>query len=62
MNQPGLKQIVKSVLGALIGVQSEQQRQQDFGTRSPLPYLIAGIIVTLFFVSVLLLIVHLVLR
>ena len=42
----------------MIGVQSEQQRQQDFASSSPIPFIIAGIIFTLFFVLTLLLIVY----
>lgn len=60
--KPGLRQILKAVFGAFIGVQSEQQRQQDFQTQSPMPYLIAGVIVTVCFVLGLVLIVQLVLR
>lgn len=53
--RPGLRQLLKAVLGALIGVQSEQQRQQDFQSSSPLPYLVIGVLVTLLFVLALLL-------
>ncbi|MFC0049095.1 DUF2970 domain-containing protein [Rheinheimera tilapiae] len=56
--KPGLRQILKAVFGAFIGVQSEQQRQQDFQTQDPLPYIIAGVIVTLCFVLGLMLIVR----
>jgi len=59
--RPGLRQILKAVIGAFIGVQSEQQRQQDFQTQGPLPYIIAGVIVTLCFVLGLILVVSLVL-
>ncbi|ALZ75574.1 DUF2970 domain-containing protein [Rheinheimera sp. F8] len=59
--KPGLRQILKAVFGAFIGVQSEQQRQQDFQTQGPLPYIIAGVIVTLCFVLGLILVVSLVL-
>ncbi|WP_306519632.1 DUF2970 domain-containing protein [Rheinheimera sp.] len=59
--QPGLKQVFKAVAGALIGVQSEQQRQQDFNSNSPMPYILVGIIVTVLFVVTLLLIVRAVL-
>ena len=55
--RPSLLQIIKAVCGAMIGVQSEQQRQRDFSASSPLPFIIAGIIFTLFFVLTLLLIV-----
>ena len=58
---PSLKQVFKAVTGALIGVQSEQQRQQDFNSSSPLPYIVVGIIVTVLFVVALLLIVSAVL-
>jgi hypothetical protein len=56
--KPGLRQILKAVFGAFIGVQSEQQRQQDFQTQGPLPYIIVGVIVTLCFVLGLMLIVR----
>jgi hypothetical protein len=55
--QPSWRQIVKAVLGAMAGIQSEQQRQQDFSTNSPIPYIVAGVISTLLFVAVLLLVV-----
>ncbi|KKO49694.1 membrane protein [Arsukibacterium sp. MJ3] len=54
-------QVVKAVLGAFIGVQSEKQRQQDFQSNSILPYIIVGIITALLFVAALLLTVNLVL-
>ncbi|WP_333606454.1 DUF2970 domain-containing protein [Arsukibacterium sp.] len=60
-NKPGWRQVLKAVLGAFIGVQSEQQRQQDFNASSPAPFIIAGLIITLFFVLLLLLTVRLVL-
>ncbi|TXH97688.1 MAG: DUF2970 domain-containing protein [Rheinheimera sp.] len=59
--KPGLRQILKAVFGAFVGVQSEQQRQQDFQTQSPLPYIIAGVVVTFLFVLGLVLIVRIVL-
>ncbi len=62
MSKPGLKQIIKSVLGAFVGVQSEQQRKMDFESTSPIPYIVTGVLFALLFVAVLLLIVHLVLR
>ena len=54
-------QVIKAVLGAFAGVQSEQQRQMDFQTNSIVPYVIAGIIAALLFVAALLLTVSLVL-
>ena len=35
-------QIIKSVLAALFGVQSQQQHQQDFKHSSPWPFIIIG--------------------
>jgi hypothetical protein len=52
--KPNWRQVVKAVLAAFAGVQSEQQRQQDFSARSPLPYIIVGVIFTLLFVAILL--------
>ena len=59
--KPGLKQIIKAVAGAFIGVQSEQQRQQDFNSQSPMPYIIAGVVMTVLFVATLVIIVSVVL-
>lgn len=42
--------VVKSVLAALLGVQSNQKRQQDFSSGKPAAYLLTGFIVTLLFV------------
>lgn len=58
--KPAVTQLLKAVFGAMIGVQSEQQRQQDFRSQSIVPYLITGIVVTLLFVALLLTIVSLV--
>lgn len=60
-HQPGLKQIIKAVAGAFIGVQSEQQRQQDFNSQSPMPYIIVGVVMTVLFVAALVTIVSVVL-
>ncbi|WP_413229047.1 DUF2970 domain-containing protein [Arsukibacterium sp.] len=57
----GTWQVIKAVLGAFAGVQSEKQRQLDFQTKSILPYLIVGIIFAMLFVAGLLLTVTLVL-
>lgn len=45
--------IALSVAAALFGVQSESNRQIDFKQRSPLPFIIGGIIAIVFFVAVL---------
>lgn len=54
---PGFKQVFKAILGAVVGVQSEQQRQQDFQSTTIWPYLVAGIFAVGVFVVVLLLLV-----
>lgn len=57
MATSSIKQIFKAVAGAMIGVQSEEQRRQDFNSQSPIPYIIAGVLFSLFFVLTLVLIV-----
>jgi uncharacterized membrane protein YidH (DUF202 family) len=48
--QPGLFQVTLSVMAAALGVQSEANRQRDFSQKSPLPYILGGIIFTVLFV------------
>lgn len=45
--------IIKSVLAALFGVQSQQQRRQDFNQQSPWPFIIIGGIIIVGFVVIL---------
>lgn len=45
--------VVKSVLGALLGVQSNQKREEDFSSGRPAAYLVTGVVITLLFVLVL---------
>ncbi len=47
---PGLFQVTLSVLAAALGVQSEENRQRDFQQKSPLPYILGGLIFTVVFV------------
>lgn len=54
---PGFKQVFKAVFGAIVGVQSEQQRQQDFQTSVIWPYVVVGIFTVVAFVVLLLLVV-----
>lgn len=54
---PGFKQVLKAVFGAIVGVQSEQQRQQDFHTTTIWPYLLTGIFAVVIFIGSLLLLV-----
>lgn len=51
MSKPTITQVIKSVLAAAIGVQSEENRQKDFEQGSLSTYIIAGVIFTVIFVS-----------
>lgn len=61
MAKPTILQIIKSVLSAYIGVQSEANRQQDFSQGSMKTYIIAGIVFTVLFVGVIIFVVSVVL-
>ena len=50
MSKPTVTQVVKSVLAAFIGVQSEANRKRDFEHGSLSNYVIAGLIFTVLFV------------
>lgn len=52
MSKPSIFQTIKSILAAFIGVQTEQNRKIDFEQGSPTTYIIAGLIFTVLFVSV----------
>ncbi len=49
--KPGLGAVIKSILAAAIGVQSDKNRQRDFEQGSPLTFIIGGIIFTLLFIA-----------
>jgi len=53
MSKPTIAQVIKSVLAAAIGVQSDDNRQKDFTQGSLSMYVIAGLIFTVLFVSAL---------
>ena len=42
--------IIKSVMSAMIGVQNKKTLQEDFSKHSAIPFIIAGIIMTLVFI------------
>ncbi|MDD1627862.1 MAG: DUF2970 domain-containing protein [Methylococcaceae bacterium] len=52
MSKPTITQIVKSVLAAFIGVQSEDNRKKAFEQGSFSTYIIVGLICTILFVVV----------
>lgn len=45
-SRPRIIAVILSVLASAFGVQSQQNYQRDFSEKSPLPYIITGIIVT----------------
>jgi Protein of unknown function (DUF2970). len=56
--KPRLKQVVTSVVAALFGVQSQQNRERDFGYDSPAIYIITGVIIIGIVVGTLLVVVN----
>lgn len=60
MSKPSLLHVVKSVLAAAIGVQSDKNREIDFKHGSLPAYLIVGVIATVLFIFALVAIVSLV--
>ena len=50
MSKPTILDVVKSVLSAAIGVQSDKKRRADFEQGSLPVYIIAGLIFTVLFV------------
>jgi hypothetical protein len=57
MSKPGLLHVIKSVIAAGIGVQSNKNREIDFEHGSLSSYLIIGLIATLLFILTLVFIV-----
>ncbi|TRY14842.1 DUF2970 domain-containing protein [Shewanella hanedai] len=49
--------LFSSTLAAFLGVQSEKNRQRDFKTNSPVPFIVMGIVLAVIFVATLLFIV-----
>ena len=50
MSKPTITQVIKSVLAAFIGVQSEANRKEAFEHGSLSTYIVAGVIFTVLFV------------
>ncbi|MBB1322383.1 MULTISPECIES: DUF2970 domain-containing protein [Shewanella] len=50
--------VFSSTVAAFFGVQTEQNRQKDFQTQSPLPFIIMGIILAITLVISIILIVN----
>ena len=60
-NKPSLISVVKSILAAGIGVQSDKNRTRDFEQGNPLTFIIGGIVFTLLFIATLAMVVGFVL-
>lgn len=60
MSKPSLLHVVKSVLAAAIGVQSEKNREVDFKQGSLSAYIIVGLIGTVLFILALVTLVSLI--
>lgn len=58
----GLSSVVKSVLWAALGVNSNKNREHDFEQGNPLAFIIGGVIFTLLFICTISLVVGFVLR
>jgi hypothetical protein len=53
-----LWQVVKSVAASAIGVQSNKNREHDFEQKSPLPYIVVGVVFVMLFIMSILLVVN----
>ncbi len=55
--KPTLWQVIKSMLAAMFGVQSDQVYRRDFEKGNPWAYIVVGIVITVVFVLTLVLVV-----
>ena len=60
--QPGLLDVTKSVLWALLGVQSSKNYQRDFTHGKPSQYIIIGLVGVAIFIAVVISVVMLVMK
>jgi len=61
MSKPALKQVIKSVLAAAIGVQTKENQEKDFAGGSLSSYIIVGAIAVVLFILTLLTIISFIL-
>jgi diacylglycerol kinase len=61
MSKPSVLQVAKSVIAAAAGIQSQKNREQDFQHGSLSAYVIGGVLFTITFIGVIVLIVSMVL-
>lgn len=60
--KPGFRQVLLSTLAAALGVQSQRNRERDFGSGNIAVYLLAGALFTCLFIVVMVLIVKTILH
>lgn len=60
MSKPNLLHVVKSVIAAFVGIQSQKNREIDFKHGSLASYVVIGLIATVLFVSAIVTVVRLV--
>ena len=61
MSKQSILQVAKSVFAAAVGIQSNKNREQDFQHGSLSSYLIGGVLFTIMFIVVIVLVVSMVL-
>lgn len=61
MSRPPLLQVVKAVLSAMIGVQSDANRKRDFKSDALGIYILVGVVMTIAFIGAVIFIVSMVL-
>jgi len=49
--KPGLGALIKSILAAAVGVQSDKNRHRDFEQGNPLAFIIGGFVFTFLFIA-----------
>ncbi|MGO1692354.1 MAG: DUF2970 domain-containing protein [Marinobacter sp.] len=58
---PSVFKVMQTVAAGALGVQSSKRREEDFGSHSPWPYIIGGLLFTALFIGTLVLVVQVVL-
>lgn len=57
MAQPSIFQVLKSVLAAFVGIQSKENRELDFTKGKVSHYIAVGVVVTIFFILIIIFVV-----
>lgn len=62
VQKPTLWEVIKSVLAAMFGVQSNKTRERDFQHGNPIAFIVVGIVIGILFVLALVAVVQMVLH